>query len=242
MEATKHYVQSFDGTSLFYQTYGEGEPLLLLHGNGGSSRYFKEQISTFSRYFKVIAMDSREHGKSGNQKNYLSFKLMARDILAICQREGLSRVNLLGFSDGANLAMTFAVLYPQHVDRLVLNSGNLEPADLTWWTRMLSQVGYWLTSMVSGISSLAAHFARLLSLIVRPLEITTADLSRLNRPTLVIVGQRDSIKLRHTAAIAKALPQSELEIVPKVGHTLAKKRPEVFNQRVLRFLMEPFTR
>lgn len=236
MEAAKHYVKSFDGTSLFYQVYGDGEPLILLHGNGGSSRYFKEQIAAFSRYFKVIAMDSREHGKSGNQENYLSFKLMARDILAICQQEGLSRVNLLGFSDGANLAMTFAVLYPQYVDKLVLNSGNLEPADLTWWSRVLSQVGYWLTSMVSSVSKLGAHFSRLLSLIVRPLDITKADLSRLNRPTLVIAGERDSIKLSHTAAIAEALPQAELEIVPKVGHTLAKKRPELFNQRVLSFL------
>lgn len=239
MEATKHYAKSFDGTALFYQIYGEGEPLLLLHGNGGSSTYFSRQIEAFSHYFKVIAMDSREHGKSGNQENYLSFSLMAQDILAVCKQEGISRVNLLGFSDGANLAMTFAVLYPQYVDRLVLNSGNLSPVDLTWWTRILSQVGYRLTLMMSGVSALAAHLSRLLSLIVRPLEITEGDLSRLNRPTLVIAGERDSIKISHTAAIAEAIPQSELEIVPKVGHTLAKKRPEMFNQRVLKFLTNP---
>lgn len=232
----KRYAQSFDGTSLFYQVYGSGEPLILLHGNGGSSSYFKAQIKAFSRYFKVIAMDSRDHGKSGNQETYLSFNLMARDVLAICQQEGVSQVNLLGFSDGANLALTFAVLYPQYVDKLVLNSGNLEPEDLKWWTRRLSQAGYWVMSLMAGISKVAAHFARLLSLIVRPLDLTLEDLKKLNRPTLVIAGERDSIKISHTVALAEILPDAELEIVPHVGHTLAKKQPEVFNRRVLQFL------
>ncbi len=236
MEMSKHYVTSFDGTVLFYQTWGQGEPLLLLHGNGGSSAYFKKQIPVFSQYFKVIAMDSREHGKSGNQANDLSFELMAQDIVALCQQEGIPQLSLLGFSDGANLAMTFAVRYPQYVDRLVLNSGNLTPADLTWVMRVLSQAGYGAMSLVSKISPLGGHFFRLLSLIVQPLAITKEDLKGLQRPVLVIVGERDSIKLSHTMELAEALPQAELEIVPKTGHLLAKKRPEWFNQRILAFL------
>lgn len=130
MEVEKCYAPLPDGSVLYYEKTGSGCPLFLLHGNGGSSAYFSKQVDALRQKHQLYLIDSRGHGKSTNTQKKIDFFKMATDLLAIIQQENLSKIALLGFSDGANLAMVFCHLYPEYVSCMILNSGNTEPREL----------------------------------------------------------------------------------------------------------------
>ena len=105
---------------------GRGRPLVLLHGNGEDSSYWKAQIPEFTRFYRVIAVDSRGHGASESGTQGLSFALMAEDLKKVLDARGVKKAHILGFSDGGNLAIKFALTYPDYVDKLILNGANVE--------------------------------------------------------------------------------------------------------------------
>ena len=119
--AIEKYFQTIDGSQIFYQIFGKetNYPLVLLHGNGNDHTFFNYQISYFSKEYQVIAVDTRGHGRSTNTQSQLTFPLLAEDLAGIIQQEHLTKINLLGFSDGANIAMVFTHLYPDFVNKLV---------------------------------------------------------------------------------------------------------------------------
>ena len=110
--AIEKYFQTIDGSQIFYQIFGKetNYPLVLLHGNGNDHTFFNYQISYFSKEYQVIAVDTRGHGRSTNTQSQLTFPLLAEDLAGIIQQEHLTKINLLGFSDGANIAMVFTHL------------------------------------------------------------------------------------------------------------------------------------
>ena len=112
---------------LHYEEKGTGQPMVLLHGNGEDSSYFKNQIEYFSKKYRVIAVDTRGHGKSERGTAPFTLRQFARDLKSFLDEMGLRRIILLGFSDGGNIALIFTILHPQYVDRLLLNGANLNP-------------------------------------------------------------------------------------------------------------------
>lgn len=110
----------------FYIEKGQGEPLVLLHGNGEDSNYFINQIDEFSSNFRVIALDTRGHGQTPRGDSAFTIRQFADDLLVFLDRMNIQKANILGFSDGANIAMCFASKYPERVLKLVLNGGNLD--------------------------------------------------------------------------------------------------------------------
>ena len=120
---------------LHYEEHGSGEPLILLHGNGEDSTYFEHQVAYFQNRFRVIAVDSRGHGKSPRGTAQLTLGQLASDLASFMDGLALDSAHILGFSDGANIAMLFATAHPERVKSLVLNGGNLFPEGLTDQTR-----------------------------------------------------------------------------------------------------------
>ena len=108
-----------------YEEAGAGEPLILLHGNGESCEYFSRQISYFKENYRVIAVDTRGHGKSPRGTAPFTIRQFADDLYAFMRRRGIDKAHILGFSDGGNIALTFVLRYPACVDRLILNGANL---------------------------------------------------------------------------------------------------------------------
>ena len=98
-----------DTVTLAYMEKGEGEPLILLHGNGENSEYFEYQIEFFSRYYRVIAVDSRGHGRSERGSGELTLQRIADDLFEFMNQLSIEKANLLGFSDGGNIALLFAL-------------------------------------------------------------------------------------------------------------------------------------
>ena len=111
---------------LHYQEKGEGEPMILLHGNGEEGSYFAHQMDYFGRNYRVIVVDTRGHGQSPRGTAPFTIAQFAQDLHDFMDELGISRAVILGFSDGANIAMIFALRYPERVTALILNGWQSE--------------------------------------------------------------------------------------------------------------------
>lgn len=220
---------------LHYTRQGSGPPLLLLHGNGEDGSYFTHQIGYFSRQYKVYAIDTRGHGQSPRGDAPFTMAQFARDLLDFMDEQELARARILGFSDGGNIALTFALAYPERVEKLVLNGANLDPSGVKAHVQIPIVLGYRLASLFSGRSPQAKQNAEILGLMVNEPHIPAQALEGLRVPTLVIAGSRDMVKDSHTRRIAGALPGSQLVILPG-DHFIAARNPGAFNEAVGAFL------
>ena len=222
---------------LHYTETGTGEPLVLLHGNGEDSSYFVHQIAFFSRQYRVLAVDTRGHGQSPRGSAPFTIRQFAEDLLAFLDERGIEQTDLLGFSDGANIALVFALRHPERVKRLILNGANLDPAGVKPTVQIPIELGYRLARLFAKRSADAKQHAELLGLMVNDPMIPLEDLKKVSAPTLVIAGKRDMIRESHTRAIAQALPNARLVFLPG-DHFIAHKNPEEFNRAVDAFLTE----
>lgn len=221
--------------TLYHTCRGEGHPLLLLHGNGESGEYFSRQIPYFSKSRKVYAVDTRGHGRSPRGSAPFTIDQFAEDLLDFMDRQQLPEADLLGFSDGGNIALTFALRYPHRVSRLILNGANLSPGGVKAAVQLPIFLGYHAARL--GRSEKARSHAELLGLMVNEPHIHPADLGQLTMPALVIVGSRDMIKSAHSRLIADSLPNGRL-VVLRGDHFIASRRSAAFNQAVSAFLRE----
>lgn len=216
---------------------GSGEPLVLLHGNGEDGTYFAHQIAHFSQRFRVLALDTRGHGKSPRGEAPFTIRQFARDLLAFLDARDIERAHLLGFSDGGNIALVFALAHPERVGKLVLNGANLNARGVKRSVQVPIELGYRMARLFAGLSAKARTNAEMLGLMVNDPNVAPEELSALAAPTLVIAGENDMIREDHTRLIAERIPNARLAFVPG-DHFVAAKNPAAFNREVERFLLE----
>ena len=221
--------------SMHYVERGIGEPLVLLHGNGESSEYFKPQIEFFSASYRVIAVDTRGHGKSPRGKGRFSLSRFADDLKELLDELGINNANILGFSDGGNIALLFTLRYPGYVRRLILNGANLYPAGMKSTVWLLIFFSWCLESIGAVFSRRSARERELLSLMLLEPHIKPTELSSVDIPVLVIAGSHDMIRKGHTKKIHLSLKKGSLVILHG-SHFVAAENSEAFNEAVFKFL------
>lgn len=219
----------------FYIEQGTGFPLILLHGNGEDCAYFTRQIDSFSENFHVIALDTRGHGQTPRGEAPFTIRQFAEDLLAFMDQHNIEKAHLLGFSDGGNIAMVFALAHPERVDKLILNGANLNASGVKRKIQIPIEIGYRIAKFFARKSPKAKKNAEMLGLMVNDPNVNPEELSRIQNKTLVIAGDNDMIKDRHTRLIAQSIPGAELCIL-QGNHFIANKNPQSFNEAVLRFL------
>lgn len=222
---------------LYYQEKGTGEPFIFLHGNGENSSYFGNQINYFQRKYRVIALDTRGHGKSPRGDAPFTIEQFSCDLYDFMNAHQIPSAIILGFSDGANIAMKFAMKHPDMVKALILNGGNLNPKGVKRATQLPIEIGYKIARHFAAKSPDAGKNAEMLGLMVNDPNIEPHELSRITMPTLVICGTNDMIKESHTKEIAENLPDAVLTIL-KGTHFIANKCPAEFNRAVDDFLSQ----
>lgn len=228
---------------LYYREAGAGQPMILLHGNGEDSSYFEQQMTYFSKKYRVIAVDTRGHGKSPRGTRPFTLSQFADDLRSFLDRKGLRRVILFGFSDGGNIALLFALKYPAYVDRMIINGANLTPMGVKLRYQLVDTLKYAaLSAVIPAVSCIKIKSKQkwirkkeLLGLMVKEPFLRWKDLRRIKMPVLVIAGSNDMIKERHTKAICRALPGGRLRIL-KGSHFIAAEQPQSFNRAVDAFL------
>lgn len=240
MSDTRQEFLHNSGANIFYSEYFPADPqaptLILLHGNGEDHTYFVKQIPAFSPHFRLVLMDTRGQGQSTGGDGELNFSVFAADLLALMDHLQIAKAHLLGFSDGGNLALTFALAHPERVQSLILNGANLEPGGVKLSTQLPIVLGYGCCRLISPFSHKARQNGALLGLMVNHPHIPPQALAALTMPALVIVGERDMIRDRHSQLIARSLPNAQFVRIPGGDHFCAAKCPEVFNHAVLSFL------
>lgn len=223
--------------TLNYREAGSGFPLILLHGNGEDSAHFEHQIEYFSKEYHVIAIDTRGHGESPRGTAPFTFQQFADDLKAFMDEHGLFRAHILGFSDGADTALLFALQNNERVDRLVLNGANLYPDGMEPELRERIEAKLAQAAQAKDDGDEAkARYERLNLMATEP-AIDPKSLATMDRPALVIVGTNDVIEADHTQLIYRSLPNAELAIIPG-NHFIAYNNPVEFNKRVDAFLHE----
>jgi len=178
----------------------------------------------------VIAIDTRGHGKSPRGTKPFTIKQFAEDLLNFMDEHQINKADILGFSDGGNIALTFALSYPERINKLILNGANLSPSGVKTSVQAPIVFGYYIAKLLGGKKN-----AEMLGLMVKEPNIDPKSLNELTLPTLVIAGNKDMIKESHTKLVASSLPNSTLLILPG-SHFIANENPHEFNQVVAQFL------
>jgi len=236
-----------NGIRIYYETYGSGPPLLLIHGNGGSIWGMRCQISHFSRSYRVIVADSRGHGKSDDGSGPLKYEQMADDLAALLDEIHLNSTGVIGQSDGAILALLLAIRHPAKVSKIIANSPKFWPdptAVADWNFPLLRQHLDHAKAMIArgDHSQDWTRMKRWDELMLNEPHIPLSELCRIQVPVLISGADDDVIKPEHLLAIYGNLPHAQLSIMPGATHSLNQDQYERYNTMADRFLTAPFTR
>ena len=237
-----------NGTTIHVETFGDAEsarrPVLVLHGGTAFLETMHAQITLLADDRLVIAPDSRAHGRSGDADGVaLTYDLMAEDMIALLDHLAIEEVDIVGWSDGGNIGLIMAMTAPERVGRLVMYGSNAhysavdsalidrDPDSETWAS---------VKSFYDSVAPEPAHWPVALGKIIdmwatQP-ALEMAQLADVGSPVLVMAGEFDSIDEAHTRAMAAALPNAELFIVPGQDHFAPLMAPETVNPHIEVFL------
>jgi len=227
--------------SMYYESYGNGDSLLLIHGNGSSIASMGCQIDFFKTKFRVVAADSRGHGNTDLNTDNLSYEQMADDWIALIEKLELTNINLFGWSDGGIIGLLIAIKKPNLVKRLAIMGANVKPQ----FEALIKLEGFMIERAITEAQQkvIAGHNPVFwqrklmqLSLLIDQPNIALSELNKIKSEVLVMAGEKDSVKESHTLQIHQNIPGSELCIFQKGTHFMPIESPLIFNKRLEDFL------
>ena len=224
-----------DGLELYYEVSGSGEPLLLIHGNGGSSGDFKAQVAHFAKNYEVIAMDSRDQGRSGDSSAKITYEKMTEDQAALLDHLKLGAVNVVGWSDGGIEALLLAIRHPEKVKRLVSMAANLTPQGLHPDAIQFIKQGL-------KDPKISARDRKVTEMMLTEPQIKLTELEKITAPALILASDHDMISDEQTLDIFHHIPNAQLQIFANATHMIPFDDPNRFNSTVETFLQKPFVK
>ncbi len=245
-EAVGKYVE-INGAEIYYEEYGKGEPLLLIHGNAGSIEQMGNQIDYFKTKNRVIIADNRGHGKSELKTDSLTYDQMAKDWDALVNYLKLDSLSIIGWSDGGIIALKMGINNKSKIKNIVAMGANLRPDSTAVHSYAID---YDISERKIVESKILEKDTtqnwnlqkQLLNLLIEQPNIPISDLSKINAQVLIMAGDEDIIKNDHTLEIYENIPKAHLCIMPGENHFTPISNPKLFNEIVYKFLSEPFKR
>lgn len=232
-----------NGINMYYEEYGEGPALLMLHDNGGSVESFNSQINYFSKKHRVIVADGRGQGKTNNTADSLTYELLLEDYNALLEKLEVDSAYVIGFDDGAIVGLMLAMHFPEKVKMLAIYGArlNAEPNTIVDASTDLEKVykQMYSDSVKAGKKEYKDDL-QLTNLVLHHPEIDADLLINITAPVLVMGGDRDIIQLEHTVFLYKQLPHAQLSIFPGATHYFMSETPMLFNNAVSKFFSKPF--
>lgn len=222
------------GIQMYCEVYGKGKPLLLIHGNGGDISAFSKTIPYFEKHYKVIAVDSRAHGKTMDNKDSLSFEMMADDFAALLDEMHIDSAYVIGWSDGGINALVMAMRHPKKVIRLASTGANLWPDSTallpSLWKDMQKEYEEKKNKVFASAKEINDWKIFLLDWLQPNIALT--ELQKIKCPSLIIAGDNDLIVTKHTVDIYEHIPHANLWIVPNSSHSTLIEHADEFNRTV----------
>ena len=236
-----------NGIKMYYEVYGTGAPMVLVHGNGGSVASMANQIEYFKTKYKIIVADSRAQGKSGDSKGRLTYEQITDDWAALLDQLHIDSAYFIGWSDGGIESLLMAIRHPEKVKMMAIMGANLQPdssAVYPWAVKWVKNTAAIIDSMIAKKDTTQnyAQGKKLFDLLGKQPNISLADVHKIQAPTLVMGGDKDVIKEAHTLQIYQNIKKSWLCIFPGGTHMMPETDPELFNATVDRFFSKPYYR
>lgn len=231
------------GFKMYCEVYGEGQPLVIIHGNGGSIKDFVNQIPFFSKKYKVIIADNRAQGKSADVANdSLTYEMMADDYAALLTAMKVDSAFVIGWSDGGINGLLLAIRHPDKVKKLAVTGANLQPDTIAVNGDIVDLILPYYTTLKNKTTRNPMEKAqwKLMRLLVEQPHIPLADLHTIKCPSLIIGGDNDILKPEHTMQIFRNIPAAYLWILPNSGHSTPIVYKDEFNKTVDDFFTKPF--
>ena len=222
---------------IYYKESGRGTPILMLHGNAETHLIFDYYEKKLSMKYRVILMDSRAHGRSQIKPEYAESEFttadMAKDAAALLDVLHIPSCILFGFSDGANIALEYASLFPDRTRAVIAISGNVAPDGLILPVRAFCVGKYYCLKAATSLfrrvceknpaaSCIFPHLFRhqqLASLLCNSPMMSREQLEKIQAPVLLIAGTRDLVKVSHSRLMARLIPRAQLVLIKGATHT-----------------------
>jgi pimeloyl-ACP methyl ester carboxylesterase len=225
---------------LYYEIYGEGDPLILLHGNGGNIEGMKYQIDYFSKNYRVIAMDCRGRGKSELGKDTLTYSQMTKDVASLLDYLHVDSTFIIGRSDGGIIALLMGIYFPEKVKKIAAFGTNLSPDTTAAYSFIVEQIHRDRKQaeemiLIKDSTKNWLLIKQLNRLMEFQPHISADDLKKIKSPVLILSCDRDVIKEEHTLFIYRNIPKANLCIFPGETHWITSENPNLFNSTVAKF-------
>ncbi len=229
---------------MYYEIHGNGTPLILLHGGLGNTDSWENQIPILSRQYKVIAVDSRGHGRSTFSEQQIGYALMASDVIALMDKLGIEKAHILGWSDGGIIGLDLAIKHPERLNKVIAYGANYNPSGMRTDIGENKKFKDYLEKAAKDYQALAPNPTRweafqknIGHMWESEPNFTAEQLRRITVPTLILDGDNDeAIYTEHTKDLANLIPRAELILIAGTGHFAPLEKREEFNRIVLEFL------
>jgi pimeloyl-ACP methyl ester carboxylesterase len=236
-----------NGVRTYYEVAGDGEPVVLLHGGMSTAESWLGQLSTLAQRYRVYIPERRGHGRTADVDGPITFEVMAEDTAAFMDAVGARPAHVVGWSDGAVVAALLALRRPDLVRKTVLIGQYFALDGMTSQCAALFERIDMLEAVFrsqydpfspDGPDHFPVVFAKMRHLWQQEPNIALQELARIEAPTLLIQGDRDLVDVRHTAAVAEAIPDAQMAVVPGASHAAPVEKPDLVNRLILDFLAE----
>lgn len=227
-----------NGIDIYYEQYGKGDTIILIHGNSESINSFTKQIPELSKHFYILAMDSRGQGNSSKDDKRMTYELMADDVNLFLEKLKIKNANVLGWSDGGNIGLILAMKYRDKVKRLAIMGANLFNDKTSIDGKINNELRAQRKKIIKEDSVKNRFRIEMIDLLLNEPKINPDDLKQIQCPTLVMAGSKDVIKEDHTRLIASKIKNSKLIIFENGTHYEPTENPERFNKTVINFFIE----
>ncbi len=248
-QANERGTASVNDIQMYYEVWNSSgsDPVLLLHGGLGSTLNWGNQVPALIGKHKVIALDSRGHGRSTFSDQPFSYELMASDVLAMMDYLEIDKASIVGWSDGGIIGLVIAMEHPERINKLMTFGASYNLTGIKPTIESDPVVGMAMGLMMENyqkLSSTPENFENFMEQISvmwysQP-DFKPEQLAKITAPTLIADGQYDEfITTEHTTELAAQIPGAKLLIMPNVSHMAMWQNPEVFNAAMDEFLDSP---
>ncbi|AIY40124.1 Non-heme chloroperoxidase [Collimonas arenae] len=234
-----------DGARIWYASYGSGVPVILLHGGLGHGGNWGHQLpALLAAGYRAVLMDSRGHGRSTRDTRPYAYELMASDVLTVMDTLHVEKAAIVGWSDGACIALILAMQAPTRIGGVFFFGCNMDPSgvkEISWPNPLLDRCFRRHAADYAQLSATPTEFKEFADAVNEMMKTQpnyfANDLAKIDVPVAIVQSEHDEfIKPAHAEYLASSIPGAELILLPGVSHFAPLQRPEQFNSVMLEFL------
>lgn len=223
------YIQ-LETIKMAYTEFGSGPHLILLHGNSGNKGIFKKHQLHYFKNFHTYALDSRGHGQSLSEDNAYSIKQFSEDIIDFCQKRGITKTYVLGYSDGGNICLFLAQKHPEIFEKIIALSPNYLANGNTDKSLIFLQRMYKIIILMEKIHLLPKRIAMRWELMLKDIGMTDDELMKINANMMILYAENDMIKETHILKMSELIKNCKVKKIEKTNHLNIYKNKKTINE------------